>query len=76
MRSSAIWKLSAKQAKGVSAELRSTSPHIPWKSMATMRDRLIHHYFGVNLDIVWQVVSKELPELAPEFDNLIEGNAE
>lgn len=64
-------------AKGVSEELRADNPHIPWKSMAAMRDRLIHHYFGINLDIVWQVVSQELPELAPELENLVaEGNTE
>lgn len=59
-------------AKGVSEELRVKSPHIPWKSMAGMRDRLIHHYFGVNLDIVWQVVSAELPDLNSELDGLID----
>lgn len=37
-----------------------------------MRDRLIHHYFGINLDIVWQVISTELPELDPELAPLIE----
>ena len=50
-------------AKAISEQLRASSPHIPWKSMAGMRDRLIHHYFGVNLDIVWQVASDELPQL-------------
>lgn len=59
-------------AKGVSEELRVKAPHIPWKSMAGMRDRLIHHYFGVNLDIVWQVVSAELPDLNSELDGLID----
>lgn len=59
-------------AKYVSDELRADNLHIPWKSLAGMRDRLIHHYFGVNLDIVWQVISTELPELAPELANIIE----
>lgn len=51
-------------AKGVSEQLRDDSPHIPWRSMAGMRDRLIHHYFGVNLDIVWEVAYGELPIVA------------
>ena len=59
-------------AKGVSEELRVENPHIPWKSMAGMRDRLIHHYFGANLDVVWQVASTELPELAPELAHVAE----
>jgi uncharacterized protein with HEPN domain len=59
-------------AKGISEELRAETPHIPWKSMAAMRDRLIHHYFGINLDIVWHVISEELPELAPELAALVD----
>ena len=51
-------------AKSVSEELRNSYPQIPWRSMAGMRDRLIHSYFGVNLDVVWQVSSKELPKIA------------
>jgi uncharacterized protein with HEPN domain len=47
--------------KLLTPELRTQHPHIPWRAMAGMRDRLIHDYFGVNLDIVWQVVTKELP---------------
>jgi len=44
---------------------------IPWKGMAGVRDRLIHHYFGVNLDIVWQVAVAELPEVARKLDQLL-----
>ena len=57
-------------AKGISKQLREDHPHIPWRSMAGMRDRLIHHYFGVNLDIVWQVVASELPEVASSLANI------
>ena len=51
-------------AKGVSEQVRETLPSMPWRNIAGMRDRLIHDYFGVNLDIVWQVASEELPHLA------------
>ncbi len=50
--------------KGVSEAARESLPSIPWRSIAGMRDRLIHDYFGVNLDIVWQVASQELPHFA------------
>jgi uncharacterized protein with HEPN domain len=50
--------------KGVSEAARENLPGIPWRNIAGMRDRLIHDYFGVNLDIVWQVASEELPRLA------------
>jgi uncharacterized protein with HEPN domain len=49
--------------KNLSDELRVEHAAIPWKNIAGMRDRLIHHYFGVNLDVVWQVASVELPEV-------------
>lgn len=58
-------------AKGVTDRVRSSSSEIPWKSIAAMRDRLIHQYFGVNLEIVWQVVSHDLRELEPHFSSLL-----
>tara|TARA_B100000683_G_C12159102_1_gene419313 strand:- start:93 stop:362 length:270 start_codon:yes stop_codon:yes gene_type:complete len=42
-------------AKGLSPEFRSGFDGLSWRSMAAMRDRLIHGYFGVNGDIVWDV---------------------
>jgi len=39
--------------------------------MAETRDRLIHHYFGVNLDIVWQIVTLELPQVASQLQAII-----
>lgn len=38
-------------------------PQIPWSSIARMRDRLAHHYLGVDLEIVWAVVGRDLPPL-------------
>lgn len=49
--------------KNLSDEIRSNHPEVPWKNLAGMRDRLIHQYFGVNLDIVWDVAKEELPQL-------------
>ncbi|WP_199247440.1 DUF86 domain-containing protein [[Phormidium] sp. ETS-05] len=50
-------------SKGLSADIKNRFSEIPWKSIARLRDKLIHNYFGVNLDIVWQVVTLELPAL-------------
>jgi uncharacterized protein with HEPN domain len=46
--------------KNLSEAFRLAHASVPWKSMAGARDRLIHHYFGVNLDVVWEIVSTEL----------------
>jgi uncharacterized protein with HEPN domain len=49
--------------KNISADLKSVYPDIPWQRIAGMRDRVIHEYFGVNLEIVWERVEQDVPEL-------------
>lgn len=44
-------------------ELRQKYDAIEWRAMAGMRDRLIHHYFGVDYEIVWDVVINKIPQL-------------
>ena len=56
--------------KNLSERLRLKNPLIPWKNMSSVRDRLIHHYFGVNLDIVWQIVTVDLPDVASELNKI------
>ena len=58
-------------AKNVSADIRERHGSIPWKLMAGMRDKMIHEYFGVDLQIVWTVVSKELPKLLREVESAL-----
>jgi uncharacterized protein with HEPN domain len=56
--------------KNISNELRAKYPSIPWRSMAGARDRLIHHYFGTNLDIVWQIITVELPQVHSQLETI------
>lgn len=58
-------------AKKVSPQLRDQSSELPWRSMAGLRDRLIHDYFGVNVDIVWQIVSSDLAALVEPLKAMI-----
>ena len=58
-------------AKQLSEVVRQQAPQIPWRNIARMRDKLIHHYFGVNLDIVWRVVQDDLTPLMIAIDNIL-----
>lgn len=59
-------------AKKIPADIQKVHSQIPWKSMAGIRDKLIHEYFGVDEEIIWKVASEELPPLKPLFEKLLE----
>jgi uncharacterized protein with HEPN domain len=60
--------------KNLSEVTKVRQAHIPWKQIAGMRDKVIHDYFGVNLDIVWTVVEKELPTLKDAIQALLQSS--
>lgn len=60
-------------AKYVSEEFRQDTPRIPWKEIAGTRDRLIHGYFDVDLDIVWAIVTTDLPVLVQGLEKTVSG---
>jgi len=50
-------------SRAISAELRAQSHQVPWRAIIGMRNILVHHYFGIDLDIVWNAVEHNLPDL-------------
>jgi uncharacterized protein with HEPN domain len=57
--------------KNLSEPLRTDHPQVPWKRIAGMRDKVVHEYFGVNLQLVWEVVERDLPQLRLGIDSIL-----
>lgn len=60
-------------ANQVSRELRDQVPEIPWVIMVGMRNRLVHAYFSINLNIVWTTSTEDIPPLIAELRRLLPG---
>jgi uncharacterized protein with HEPN domain len=58
-------------AKNVPVTTRERYPQVPWRQMTATRDRLIHGYFDVDLDVLWEIVSHDLPAVAPELEKIL-----
>ncbi|MFN3762263.1 MAG: DUF86 domain-containing protein, partial [Anaerolineae bacterium] len=59
-------------ARHIPPHLRQAYPDIPWKEMAGMRDRLIHGYFGIDYELVWQAIRVHIPQTRPKLQAMLE----
>lgn len=61
--------------KNISKDFKEKNPQVEWKKIAGLRDRLIHKYFGINWDIVWDLAKNKLPELKGKIYKIMKEKA-
>jgi len=59
-------------SKKVPDDVKINFSFVPWKEMSGMRDKLIHDYFGVDEEVVWNTATQDLPELKNYIDEILE----
>jgi len=58
--------------KNLPADFKRKRKDIEWKKIAGLRDKIIHYYFGVNWDILWDVIKNQLPRLKEQIESILE----
>jgi uncharacterized protein with HEPN domain len=66
-----LLEITGEAAAQVSKDLRDSVSSIPWLVLTGMRNRLIHAYFSINLDVVWSTSTEDIPPLIEELNNLL-----
>ncbi|MFQ5979414.1 MAG: DUF86 domain-containing protein [Candidatus Heimdallarchaeota archaeon] len=56
--------------KNIPEDFKAENPEIPWKDIARTRDKLIHGYFGIDLDLVWEITQKDIKDLKENISRL------
>lgn len=57
--------------RNIPEEIRAKYPHIPWRDASDMRNKLVHRYFGVDVEVIWQTLQEDLPILASSLEEII-----
>ena len=58
-------------ARKLSSTIRAQYPEVPWTQIIGMRNILVHDYFGIDRDVVWAVVERDLPRLKPQITAIL-----
>jgi len=69
-------EIAGEATKRLPPEVRGRHPSVPWREMAGMRDRIIHGYDYVNLQIVWETVKRRIPTVKPQIRQVLEAYQE
>ena len=73
-RSAVVWKIEniGEAVKNIPKQIKDKYKALPWSDMARIRDKIRHHYFGVDYAIVWEVIRKRFPEIKTEIKRILE----
>lgn len=63
-------------SRNLSSQFRDQHPRIPWRQIIGLRNRVIHAYFDINLDIIWEVTQNDVPTLKNAMESFISENNE
>lgn len=66
------FEIMGEATKNLPSEVRDNYPEAEWRLMAGFRDRLIHAYFGINLEIVWSAITSEVPKIVDSVRKVLE----
>lgn len=55
-------------SRNISEELRGRYPQVPWSQIVGLRNRIVHEYFGVDLEVIWEIVQHDLPSLKRQVE--------
>jgi len=64
-------EIAGEAVKNLFEDFKEKYPLIKWKKFAGSRDKLIHHYCGINYDIVWHIVKNELPDIIYQLNEIL-----
>lgn len=71
--SAVLWKFAiiGEAVKKIPTQLKDKYQEIPWKNMAGMRDRLIHAYFGIDYQLLWDTIKNEIPQIKSKLERIL-----
>jgi uncharacterized protein with HEPN domain len=58
-------------ARQLPGDFTSRNAEIPWDKIGGLRNRIVHDYFGLDLEIIWEIIRRDLPELKARLENLV-----
>ena len=57
-------------ARQLPEDFMARNPAVPWRQIAGLRNRIVHEYFGLDLDLIWEVIQHDLPQLQTHLEDL------